>query len=259
MPTRKGTKRSKNKKGGGDDISTMNNFTSARMPSSVNNASATPASATPASAMPASASASAEKTTSWFSPKASASSASRLLSVPASAVASASLQNKSGSSLLLFTFVFLFLCFLALTLFLYLEKPVGTSMNHLYDPLLKFIGFNPQTNQAVAIKKLEKTLDKKEIVNKIDTTTTQSNNTTQSNMLQKTGEGGEKYKKPPVIPLADDTTSRLQMTPKSKAGFCYIGEDRGFRSCIEVGEGDICMSGDIFPTQDICINPNLRE
>ena len=69
----------------------------------------------------------------------------------------------------------------------------------------------------------------------------------------------KKYKKKPVIPAADDSTSVTQMKPKSKAGFCYIGEDRGFRSCIEVGEGDVCMSGDIFPTQAICINPNLRE
>ena len=69
----------------------------------------------------------------------------------------------------------------------------------------------------------------------------------------------KKYKKKPVIPQADDATSMTQMKHKSKAGFCYIGEDRGFRSCIEVGEGDVCMSGDIFPTRAICINPNLRE
>ena len=43
-----------------------------------------------------------------------------------------------------------------------------------------------------------------------------------------------------------------------KAGWCYIGEDRGFRSCSQVGVNDKCMSGDIFPSQEICINPNLR-
>lgn len=62
-----------------------------------------------------------------------------------------------------------------------------------------------------------------------------------------------------TIPVPDDSTSSLQMNkPKSKAGFCYIGEDRGFRSCIEVGEGDVCMSGDIFPTEAVCVNPKLR-
>jgi hypothetical protein len=58
-------------------------------------------------------------------------------------------------------------------------------------------------------------------------------------------------------PQPDDATSRTQRTGKS--GYCYIGEDRGFRSCIKVGEEDTCMSGDIFPTQAICINPRLRK
>ena len=61
-----------------------------------------------------------------------------------------------------------------------------------------------------------------------------------------------------MAPLPDDATSVTQSGGRSKSGYCYIGEDRGFRSCIKVGENDQCMSGDIFPTMDICINPNLR-
>jgi hypothetical protein len=58
-------------------------------------------------------------------------------------------------------------------------------------------------------------------------------------------------------PVADDATSGTQI-PRSKPGYCYIGEDRGFRSCIEVSQDMKCMSGDIFPTMDICVNPRLR-
>jgi hypothetical protein len=58
-------------------------------------------------------------------------------------------------------------------------------------------------------------------------------------------------------PQPDDATSRTQRTGKS--GYCYIGEDRGFRSCVKVGEEDTCMSGDIFPTHAICVNPRLRK
>ena len=43
-----------------------------------------------------------------------------------------------------------------------------------------------------------------------------------------------------------------------KSGWCYIGNYAGYRSCSRVGEADTCMSGDIFPTQDICVNPTLR-
>ena len=60
-------------------------------------------------------------------------------------------------------------------------------------------------------------------------------------------------------PQPDDATSRTQRQHTGKSGYCYIGEDRGFRSCIKVGEEDTCMSGDIFPTQAICINPRLRK
>jgi hypothetical protein len=53
---------------------------------------------------------------------------------------------------------------------------------------------------------------------------------------------------------ADESSSKI----KNKSGWCYIGEDRGFRSCAKVGENDDCISGDIFPSQEICVNPNLR-
>jgi hypothetical protein len=58
---------------------------------------------------------------------------------------------------------------------------------------------------------------------------------------------------------ADDSYSSIQKSKSSsKSGWCFIGEDRGFRSCIDVSEKDKCMSGDIFPTSEICVNPNLR-
>lgn len=41
-------------------------------------------------------------------------------------------------------------------------------------------------------------------------------------------------------------------------GFCYIGYDDGQRECVDVYQGDVCMSGEIFPSLDICINPKLR-
>ena len=56
---------------------------------------------------------------------------------------------------------------------------------------------------------------------------------------------------------ADNSGSVIQ-SGSSKAGWCYIGEDRGFRSCMEIGKSDKCMSGDIFPSKEICVNPNLR-
>lgn len=54
----------------------------------------------------------------------------------------------------------------------------------------------------------------------------------------------------------DDSRSSIQTT--GKAGWCFIGEDQGIRTCAEIGVNDGCMSGDVFPSQEICMNPNLR-
>ena len=56
---------------------------------------------------------------------------------------------------------------------------------------------------------------------------------------------------------ADESSSNIQ-GGVPKAGWCYVGEDRGFRSCAKVGVNDTCMSGDIFPSHEICVNPSLR-
>jgi hypothetical protein len=57
-------------------------------------------------------------------------------------------------------------------------------------------------------------------------------------------------------PHPDDSRSSIQTIGKS--GWCYIGEEQGTRTCSEIGINDSCMSGDVFPTQAICMNPNLR-
>ena len=46
--------------------------------------------------------------------------------------------------------------------------------------------------------------------------------------------------------------------PKRKQGWCLVGTDRGNRSCLAVGINDYCHSQHIYPSRDVCINPNLR-
>jgi hypothetical protein len=40
--------------------------------------------------------------------------------------------------------------------------------------------------------------------------------------------------------------------------YCYIGTENGQRECTNAYAGDVCMSGQIFPKMEICINPRLR-
>lgn len=43
-----------------------------------------------------------------------------------------------------------------------------------------------------------------------------------------------------------------------KSGWCFIGQDKLTRTCAQVGVNDMCLSGDVFATQDVCVNPSLR-
>lgn len=96
----------------------------------------------------------------------------------------------------------------------------------------------------------------------VDSIVKQSNNngksTNQSELqkIEKALDIGIVNKRPDFL-KPDDSSSNIQLPKKS--GYCYIGEDKGgYRSCLYVGKRDECMSGDIFPSMEVCINPNLR-
>lgn len=72
--------------------------------------------------------------------------------------------------------------------------------------------------------------------------------------IQKALEYAEKH---PQYPAPDASSSRTQL-PRSSKSYCYTGTDSGHRSCAEVSLNQECMSGDIFPSMDICVNPKLR-
>ena len=53
--------------------------------------------------------------------------------------------------------------------------------------------------------------------------------------------------------------NNISLNVNRKSGFCYLGEDRGVRTCVQVNEDDTCLSNQVFPTQELCVNPNLKE
>lgn len=60
------------------------------------------------------------------------------------------------------------------------------------------------------------------------------------------------------IPEPDKSTSSIQQSGKSApGGWCFAGEYDGVRGCVAMSEHGKCMSGQIFPTQKMCLNPNL--
>ena len=65
---------------------------------------------------------------------------------------------------------------------------------------------------------------------------------------------------PPEPPKPDAPENPIQKPiSSSKTGGCLVGEYKGRRGCIEVGEQDQCLSGQVYPEQKICLNPALSQ
>ena len=58
--------------------------------------------------------------------------------------------------------------------------------------------------------------------------------------------------------VVGDSTDAKKIQSGNKKGWCYIGKDRDFRSCLHVTEDDKCLSNKIFPTKQQCEHPELR-
>jgi hypothetical protein len=63
-------------------------------------------------------------------------------------------------------------------------------------------------------------------------------------------------KKDDAEPTKSDSAIQQPIaSQKSKAGWCFVGDYDGTRGCVELDEHDKCMSGQIFPSQKMCLNP----
>jgi len=61
---------------------------------------------------------------------------------------------------------------------------------------------------------------------------------------------------PPAEPTPDSSENVIQKPISSdKWNWCLVGEYQNKRGCIEITESDKCLSGQIFPSQKMCLNP----
>jgi hypothetical protein len=65
-----------------------------------------------------------------------------------------------------------------------------------------------------------------------------------------------KESEPPKEPSPDTSENPIQKPISSdKSNWCLIGEYQNKRGCIEIADSDKCMSGQVFPSQKMCLNP----
>lgn len=135
------------------------------------------------------------------------------------------------------------------------KETVGTTANVIGDTTKQTISTAAEGTTAIVggvakgtntgINELQKALNEDLTINNIDNR----------------GVVSEPKQKPEIIEQDLDEADTSIVGPKTKGlsgGFCYIGEDRGVRSCMPIGSNDKCMSKQIYPTMEVCVNPNLR-
>lgn len=181
----------------------------------------------------------------------------------------------SGMSLFRYFLIIIILAFLGINLFGYMEvvtNYIVTTTKPLLLGLASFFGISiAETTKATV--DVTSTGLKKGIDITSDTLKKGANILKEASLQNKLKENNENMSDNNIInnlnnklnnknnlniePTPDNSNSNIQNRPKKN--YCFIGENsNGSRTCTEMSESDKCMSGDIFPSLDICINPNLR-
>ena len=155
--------------------------------------------------------------------------------------------------------IILILAFLGFNIFVYLAK--GTqNITNFFAPLLeKIFGTSiATTGQVVYVTSLT---DVQNVTPNLAKSTIplQPVNQPQIDTIQQSSLNKALNTSQEQQPMYQSDSASSSIQSGGKAGWCYIGEDRSFRTCAEIGVNDSCMSGEIFPTHEICMNPNLRK
>ena len=86
------------------------------------------------------------------------------------------------------------------------------------------------------------------------------------NLLMDAGKKGKS--KTPLLANKPTTTEPEPDAPENtiqkpissnKYNWCLVGEYQNKRGCMPITESDKCLSGQVFPTQKMCLNPNLSQ
>lgn len=168
--------------------------------------------------------------------------------------------EESSNIILIIRYIFVFLLiFFILINILQSLKLLPDTIVGIFKPILLFFGHSIENTLK---QTTDSSIDGTKIINN---TTLSTLNPKLNPELNKIKNDIEKKEINNNIPQPDDSIDSIDKINKSRGnnknnlGYCYVGSDHGYRSCIDVENYDDCLSGDIFPTKDICINPNLRQ
>jgi hypothetical protein len=76
--------------------------------------------------------------------------------------------------------------------------------------------------------------------------------------LDNVDETDDDYSYPPPEPVPSPAENPVQKPiTAGKIQWCLVGEYKEKRGCVAFTDSDKCLSGQIFPSQQMCLNPTL--
>lgn len=73
-----------------------------------------------------------------------------------------------------------------------------------------------------------------------------------------TGGRSDQYRQQDPMPDSPEDSIQKSLN-SSKVKWCLAGEYQNKRGCISITESDKCMSGQVFPTEEMCLNPTFSK
>ena len=168
------------------------------------------------------------------------------------------------TSICIFLLIFLILGFFSYMIYDYLIEE-GKTMNNLIAPISNFFSQflnNKDSNEnKKSDKKSHVKSDKKyneKIIKDVENKKNNKLQSIESNVKNKTKTPIKSENSKNLIANEENEEPEPIRTDALSSGYCYIGKVNDTRYCTKVDARSKCMSGDIYPTMEICVNPNLR-
>lgn len=168
-------------------------------------------------------------------------------------------ENYVNKKIVLGIVIIIILGIIGLNIFKYLSdgietiKEITSPLTSVFADISKKVAVTSSENIGDGASEIVKTTSKtsKNIVD-----TSEKGSLTSISALQKTINTDNNKDDVEDDDVYDDDDSDNDVT--SKSGYCFVGKSKNKRYCSKLDSKSQCMSGDIYPTLEKCINPNLK-
>ena len=174
-----------------------------------------------------------------------------------------SLNKSPSSSILFYIGIVLLLIVLGFFIFKYLGD-ISTAINNFVAKILSYFGETAKQTINISAKGSTGIIDavastSTVLENKPD----KAINNTNNNLFQPSNSTLDPNTNSAISNSIlskqyDDDPDPYTSEISGKSGYCFVGIDNNIRSCVNVSSSDKCMSGNIFPSMELCVNPSLR-